>query len=138
MAYLTAVEIETRLSLRFDITVILNEADVEIAHQGLERMGPFVGTRYDYEQVDVFPRSVTLTGDTEGQTPEAVLDFIALRAASLSIAEEVTPLSSESEGLSGLSESKSYSRPKISKVEAYLRNTMARLSRYRRTFGELI
>lgn len=138
MYFNNTTEAETLLFNRFGITATLSQADLELAHQSLKRMGPFIGSRYDSSQADDFPRSITLEGDTEGQSPEAVLDFVALRAATLAQANEITPLSSSSKGLDVLRRSENYSRPKMSKVESYLRNTMARLNRYRVRVGTLI
>ena len=137
MYFANTAAAQSHLSLYFGITVTMVVADLDLAEASLRRMGPFIGTRYAENQPDDFPRSITLEGDAEGVVPEVVLDFVALRAASLAQADAITPLKDSGEWLGRLRNSKTYARPKMSKVEVYLRNTMAELGKYQRHTGEM-
>lgn len=128
---------QTHLSLYFGLTVTMVVADLDLAEASLKRMGPFIGTRYSSTQPDDFPRSITLEGDTEGVVPEAVMDFIALRAASLALSDEMTAVTSNSMGIEDIRLTEAYKRPKFSKVEVYLRNRMEELRKYQRRTGEV-
>ena len=137
MYFANTAAAQSHLSLYFGLTVTMVVADLDMAEASLKRMGPFIGTRYAENQVNDFPRSVTLEGDTEGAIPEVVLDFVALRAATLAQADTITPLDREGKGLGKLRSDNNYSRPKTSKVEVYLRNAMAELRKYQRHTGEV-
>lgn len=138
MYFTNLTEVQARLLSNFGIEVTLGRADLDYAESSVSRLGPFVGARYDPNQADDFPRSVTLEGDVEGAVPDVVLDFVALRAATLADSENVTALSGMSRGLDVLRRSENYARPKLSKMEVYLRNALARVKPYQRQTGELI
>ena len=137
MYFANTAAAQSHLSTFFGITATMVVADLDLAEASLRRMGPFIGTRYNPTQPNDFPRSITLEGDTEGVVPEAVMDFVALRAASLAQADTITPLDREGKGLGKLRSDNNYSRPKMSKVEVYLRNAMAELRKYQRHTGEM-
>lgn len=138
MGYLTATEASSRLLSRFEIVANVLPVHAEMAHDSLKRARPFIGGLYDYNQQDDFPRSITLDGDTENVVPDAVLDYIALRAASLALSDTMELVAGESKGVDTLRTSTNYARPKMSKLEVYLKNVSSQLGRYQRQTGELV
>ncbi len=72
--YLTATEAQERLQTRYNFEAILNIGDVMLASLDLDELAPFKGEKTDSAQVREFPR------DGETETPDAVLDWVALRA----------------------------------------------------------
>lgn len=134
MAHITRSAAETLLLSRFGLQVALLDAHVEMAEQSLKSMGPFNGYRYDASQVNVFPRTVLYDGDAQNVIPAAVLDYLALYAAYVATYDETTPVTSQS--LSGVG-SKSYARPKTTKLETYTRMAAAGLGKYQRNIGVL-
>lgn len=83
--YLTATQAAQRLGA-YSLT---NTAEyptdtfLKLASDELDEYNSFLGDRYDLLQPREFPRSITIGDDTEGQVPERVLDFVALRAYQL-------------------------------------------------------
>ncbi len=134
MAHITRSAAEARLSSRFDLEIELLDAHVEMAERALKSMGPFSGYRYGATQTNLFPRTVLYDGDTENVIPGAVLDYLALYAAYAATYDETTPVTSQS--LSGVG-SKSYARPKTTKLETYTRMASAGLGKYQRHIGVL-
>ena len=89
--YLTAQAAESRLYATYRIEGELSTGDVLAATLELDRYaGPFIGERYDSEQELAFPRSVEPDGTatTSEDAPDAVLDWVALRAYELSREDE--------------------------------------------------
>lgn len=134
MAHITRSAAEARLLSRFDLNIELLDVHVDMAEQSLKSMGPFGGYRYDASQVNLFPRTVLYDGDAENVVPAAVLDYLALYAAYVATYDETTPVTSQS--LSGVG-SKSYARPKTTKLETYTRMASAALGKYQRHTGTL-
>ncbi len=132
MAHITRSAAEARLSSRYDLDIELLDAHVEMAEQSLRSMGPFSGNRYDASQPDLFPRTAPRDGDTPGVVPGAVLDYLALRAAYIATYDETTPVTSHS--LSGVG-SRSYARPKTTKLETYEWMAAAAIGKYQRHIG---
>ena len=105
-SYLTRQQIEDRLLSRFSVDALVYTGDAEIASDELDAMTPFAGYKTDSEQERQFPRN----GDTV--VPDAVLDWVALKALDLS--DEHEPgVSSEGAGRVNVS----YSEPKRSQLE---------------------
>lgn len=98
-SYLTAAQIATRLSDRFAITATITAGDADIASNELDASGPFIGEKQVSTQERAFPRSVNPDGSVNSTTtlPDAVLDWIALRAYQLSVDDD-SAVKSESVG----------------------------------------
>jgi hypothetical protein len=79
--YQTVAEAEARLQTRFNITAELTIGDVMLAGLDLDGLAPFEGEKTDPGQAREFPR------DGAAETPDAVLDWVALRAYAL-VSEE--------------------------------------------------
>lgn len=118
-AYLSDTEAAARLQDRYNITAAPVLGDLEAASGELDA-SPLVGWRYDLNQEREFPRSVTLAGDVEGEVPEAVLDWVALRAYQL--LEDESP-AVQSEGARGVNVS--YAEPKLSQTEKRMKRLLA-------------
>lgn len=114
--YLTKDQITTRLQNRFEITATIFAGDADIASDELDAQGPFKGEKESEDQARAWPR--VLVTDDPAVTPEAVLDWVALRAYQLSTDEDPA-VRSESAGRA----STTYAEPKISQNAA----RMARL-----------
>lgn len=112
-------EAVTRLSERYGITAELFLGDLETASRELDAR-PLIGGRYDPNQDLRFPRSYTVPGDTEGEVPEPIFDWVALRAYQLSTEDEPA-VTSESAGRVSVS----YARPKASQIERRMRRLLA-------------
>ncbi len=111
--YLTADEIIDRLSDRFGIEAEILDGDAEIASDELDSMSPFIGARAEESQERDWPRYLRLWEDPgTPEMPDAVLDWVALKAYSLSIEHEPGV---RSEGAGRVSVS--YSEPKRSQLE---------------------
>lgn len=134
MAHITRSAAEARLSSRYNLNIGLLDVHVDMAEQSLRSLGPFSGYRYDSAQANLFPRTLLYDGDTENVIPDAVLDYLALHAAYVATYDETTPVTSQS--LSGVG-SKSYARPKTTKLETYARMASAGLGKYQRNIGVL-
>lgn len=104
-AYLTPTEAASRLS-RYGITQTVEEGDLDAASGQLDALAPFFGDKTDSAQENEFPRD----GDTV--VPDAVLDWVALRAYQLST-DEGPPVERESAGRV----SSTYALPKLSQTE---------------------
>lgn len=74
--YLTPQQAAARL-MGYGIDATPTEGDVTLASNAVDRMGPFVGERAEGADRS-FPRTVTLSSDTEGIVPEAVLDAASI------------------------------------------------------------
>ncbi len=135
MPHITRSAAEARLGARFDLEIELLDVHVEMAEQSLKSMGPFSGYRYGASQANLFPRTVLFDGDTENVVPAAVLDYLALYAAYAATYDETTPVTSQS--LSGVG-SRSFARPKTTKLETYTRMAAAGLGKYQRNIGVLV
>lgn len=85
--YLTPAQIATRLLDRFSIAATVTPGDADIASDELDALGPFVGVKETAGQVREWPR-VLSDGIGPAVTPEAVKDWIALRAYQLSSDED--------------------------------------------------
>lgn len=109
--YLTADEATEKLADRFGITAELFDGDMDAASDALDAMGPFMGHVSDSSQARMFPRWVPFFGGTD-QTPEAILDYVALKAYELSTEHE-PGVRSEGAGRVNVS----YSEPKRSQLE---------------------
>lgn len=124
MAYLTAAEARSRLSdsgtgygFTVDEVAGISPGDVMAASADLDAMGPFKGIPADVLQESAFPRLLpplytAPQGGSPALTPDAVLDWVALRAYQLSVDDEA-PVSSEGAGRVSVS----YARPKTGRTE---------------------
>lgn len=129
-SYLTTIDAELRLDDRYGITATISQGDIDAASDELDSMMPFVGYRYSTDtdvQTRQFPRATTLDGDTEGEVPPRILDWVALRAYQLATDEGPAVTS---EGAGGVSVS--YANPKVSQTE---KRMMGLLSPYLRRVG---
>jgi hypothetical protein len=96
-AYLTRAEALLRLDAYLvdaDTADLLTEPDLRAASDELDSLAPFVGRRPE-EQERQFPREID--GELQASVPEAILDWVALRALQLS-ADEEPAIRSESAG----------------------------------------
>jgi len=126
-AYITKEDAVTRLSdpdtgfgLTEEEAQVITGGDLVLASDSLDDMAPFVGARYDAEQERQFPRSETLPGDTEGELPERVLNWVVMRAYQLS-SDEGPAVTSE--GAGGVSVS--YAHPKLSQMDMRMQRSIA-------------
>ncbi len=110
-AYLTPAQATSRLAA-YDLDGYPSAGDLLAASMALNDSGPFIGARYAYDQGSVFPRSVTLAGEEENTVPDSVLDWVALRALSLS---EEEPDAVQSASAGGVSVS--FARPSVPRRE---------------------
>ncbi len=125
--YLNAPDANALLLSRFGLAASVTTGDLDLASDALDGMAPFKGTKTDPAQERQFPR--------DGKaTPEAVLDYVALRASYSSQAESMTATSSR--GAGGVS--RSYARPKITRLEAYLKSASRAVERHQRRNGRLV
>ena len=114
--YLTKTEAEARLRDRYGVTASLFPGDLDVASDELDEAGPFVGRKTAPNQEREWPRTGNLNEGVRGilnptVIPEAVLDWVALRALQLSTDEE-PPV--KSEGAGGVSVS--YATAKLSQT----------------------
>ena len=121
MSYLTSSEASMRLS-DFDLDGYPAQGLLNVASRRLDSLGPFVGDRLDHDQVLAFPRDVTLDGDTPGEVPDAVKDFVALEAFRLSQDDDVTTQSASIGG----NISMTFARPATSREERIQRRLIHR------------
>lgn len=116
MAYLTPQQAHDRLST-YEFDSLPSVGALELASRKLDTQGPFRGARYTMPQPLAFPRSFTVEGDTEGEVPDAILDWVAIEAHKLTGASsggsggDKPPVSSVSHSGAG---SVTYARPKVS------------------------
>lgn len=120
--YLTNSEIATRLSSRFVITATITLGDADIASDDLDAGGPFIGDPLVEGQGRAFPRDKSPDGadNTSTTIPDAILDWVALRAYQLSTDEGPAV---KSEGAGGVSVT--YADPKASATEKRMRRLLA-------------
>jgi len=119
-SYLTPNQAEARLWADHGIEAELTAGELRIASRELDSK-PLTGTAYDpVSQSLEFPRSITVPGDEVGVVPEAILDWVALRAYQLATEDEPA-VSSESAGRVSVS----YFRPKVSQLERKMRRLLA-------------
>lgn len=85
--YLTATDAQSRLAA-YSITATPTEMQLILASDELDRKGGFIGERYSETQLRAFPRTETVSGDTEGVVPDRVLDWVAITAYELSELDE--------------------------------------------------
>jgi hypothetical protein len=113
-SYETNEQMQTRLSQRFGITAEITVGDADIASNDVDSLGPFIGSRLADDQERQFPRNVNPDGSTNAVTdpPEAVLDWVALRAYQLSNDEDPA-IKSETVGRASVV----YLRGKLSRIE---------------------
>lgn len=130
-SYLTTSQADTRLLSVFDIDHESSFGRVALASARIDNMGPFIGVRYESDQVLAFPRSVTLDGDTEGEVPEAVLNLTALLTYKATATTNSPPITSQS--ARGLSVT--YATPKTSPTDSLLALALEDLKRYQRKTG---
>ena len=116
---------EARLLDRYGVTASVFPGDLDVASDDLDEARPFVGWKFNSEQDREWPRS--FDGNLNPSLiPEAVLDWVSLRALQLSTDEE-PPV--KSEGAGGVSVS--YATAKLSQsakrmerlLSPYLRKT---------------
>lgn len=110
-AYLTPEQAATRLT-SYTVSATPTVMELTIASDMLDRKGMFIGVPYAEDQPRAFPRSETVSGDTEGVTPDRVLDWVALTAYQLQ-EEDEPPI--RHERISSLSST--YTRGLKSRVE---------------------
>lgn len=112
--YLTNTLIATRLTSRFAVTATITVGDADIASDDLDSSGPFIGERQADGQERAFPRSISPDGtdNTNPAIPDAILDWVALRAYQLSTDED-PPVQSEAV----IDRSLTFTSPKISQTE---------------------
>lgn len=106
----------------------LTEPDLRLASDEVDSKGPFLGARPE-DQERQFPRLDPETGEAEASVPDAVLDWVALRA--LQIATDEAP-AVRSEGAGRVSVS--YFAPKVPQIE---RRMSALLKPLQRKTGSL-
>ena len=118
--YLTKAEAVSRLTdeetgygLTPEEAGVITGGDLRLASDQLDGLAPFVGRRTDTIQEREWPRDMLLLRpDSELTIPDAVLDWVALKA--LDLANEHEPgVRSESAGKVSVS----YSEPKRSQLE---------------------
>lgn len=123
MSYLTSQQAGDRLGA-FGLPGYPAQGLLDVASRRLDSLGPFVGNRLDPDQPLAFPRDVTLDGDTEGEVPDAILDWVALEAHRLSKeADEDSPISSVSLPTGG---TLNFARPATSREERIQRGLIHR------------
>ncbi len=132
-AYLSAPDAEARLFARFGLEVSLSAGDLDAASDEVDGAGPFLGAPYTYPQARQFPRSHLRGADIAGVVPDAVLDFVALRAAHLAQADPTVPVRSEGVG----DVSVTYASPKGTRLDTLLAASFRELTNYRRRTGVL-
>lgn len=118
--YLTAAEIEERLSNRFEIEATVVPAVADMASDEVDALAPFIGTKLDETgaQERPFPRSINPDGtpNEDADVPWQVLDAVAVTAGEFALGNGGSPaLTSESIG----STSRSYASPKRSEVSVF-------------------
>jgi hypothetical protein len=99
----------------------LAESDFRLASDELDAKGPFKGTRPE-GQVRQFPRVDPETGDPEAAVPNAVLDWVALRALQIST-DEAPAVKTEGAGRVSVG----YFTPKIPQIERRMRALLCTL-----------
>ena len=112
--YLTGDQIVERLADRFGVeSPGVFDGDADAASDALDSMGPFKGERAQRDQEREFPRVVNV-GDSRNaaRIPDAVLDWVALKAHELSTEHE-PGVRSEGAGRVNVS----YSEPKRGQLE---------------------
>lgn len=108
---------------RFGITATIAVADADISSDDLDAEGPFIGEKLGgAAQARQFPRNENPDGsaNTSAVVPNAVLDWVALRAFQLSTDEGPAV---KSEGAGGVSVS--YAAPKVSQSEKRMERLLA-------------
>jgi hypothetical protein len=118
--YLTHEDIVARLLARFQLEAEIAPADADIASFELDSSGPFIGAKLDEAQPHQFPRDEAPDGtpSTSEDIPDAVLDWVSLRAYQLS-SDEAPAVKQESAGRVSVT----YADPKLSQSQ----NRMERL-----------
>ncbi|MDP9478351.1 MAG: hypothetical protein M3R38_22165 [Actinomycetota bacterium] len=133
--YLTAAQAAARLTDRFALSDhALADAYVAIASDEVDAEGPFSGLTYSPIQGREFPRTHVALGDEVGVVPDAVLDFVALRAAHLSQPSPAAPIQSHSVG----EVSRTYASPKRERLDVLLLASLRSLDKYRRKTGVMV
>ncbi len=123
MSYLTSSEAQMRLT-NLELDAYPAQGLLDVASRRLDSLGPFVGNRLDPDQPLAFPRDVTLKGDTEGEVPAGILDFVALEAFRLSQDDDATVQSLSLGGIGGISTT--FARPAASREERIQRGLLHR------------
>ncbi len=121
--YQTVAEAEARLQTRYNLEASLTIGDVMLASLDLDGLAPFEGEKTDSGQAREFPRD----GDTE--TPDAVLDWVALRAYAL-VSEEKEGVTRRRVDVLSIEHAPAYSRTarRLQKLlDPYLQRTGARV-----------
>ena len=129
MSYVTPAEASERLRAHGFEGVPL-QGHLDLASRRVDAKGPFVAGRLAEDQELAFPRTYNLDGDTHGEVPEAVKNWVALEAYKLSL-PDAPPVTSEPIPTIGAIQ---YSRPARSQVE---RLQDGILNRYFRRVGSL-
>jgi hypothetical protein len=101
------------------LTATPTAAVLLIASDHLDLKGPFIGCLLDEAQHRAFPRNVAVQDDPEGEIPDRVLDWVALRAYQLSRADEPGVKSEKVDSLSA-----AYTRGKRSRPDRLMRNLL--------------
>lgn len=117
-AYLTPAQAQGRL-LDYSIVGIPTARELILASDDLDLMGGFAGEKYETDQPRVFPRSVTIRDDDEGEVPSDILDWVALTAWQLHVEDE-PPVKSERLDLL----SATYTRGKRSRISRIKENLL--------------
>ena len=128
-AYLTPGEASERLR-GFSIFWVPLQRHLKAPSHRLDGFCPFLSERYGVAQQLAFPRTYTLDGDTAGEVPESIKDWVALEAYKLS-QPDAQPVTSEPIPTIGTIQ---YSRPARSQAERYQDGI---LERYFRRIGSL-
>lgn len=131
--YLTKAQAVTRLEA-YDIATesaaLITDPDLRMASDELDdSKGPFRGER-PYDQERQFPRVDPDTGDPEATVPEAVFDWVALRAYQIAI-DEAPAVKSEGAGRVSVS----YFAPKVPQIERRMCALIKPLQRKTGSFG---
>lgn len=126
--YLTATQAAARLTA-YGVETTVYEGDLLIASDTLDALSPFIGERYDRDQERAFPRSETLPGDVEGETPGRVLDAVSLLAATEAEGGPEAPIKSEVVLSSEVTYATARTSPELRRVRALVRSYQRRTGR---------
>ncbi|MDP9474440.1 MAG: hypothetical protein M3R38_01855 [Actinomycetota bacterium] len=133
-SYLSGADASARIAARFGLTgFAIPDGYAEMASDEVDGAGPFVGQTYAEPQALAFPRTYRAPRDAAGVVPEAVLDYVALRAAQLSQPSPSAPIQSHSVG----DVSRTYASPKRERLDVLVSQARRGFAKYRRKTGVL-
>lgn len=92
---------------------------LSMASDDLDRKTTWVGATLEDDQIRAFPRDTVIKDDVEGEVPERILDWVALRAYQLSLADDAPILQ---QGIDTITQR--YTRGLRSKAERYMENLL--------------